>query len=74
MNVSRKYQVCITVTQEIDDILHKVGEGNRSKGVRLLAKRQVLQDSKDPRYEMDEIYADLDKDGNQVLLPAPGPG
>lgn len=56
---NRMYNVNIVINQAIDDVLQNVGEGNRSKGVRLLAK----QYSKDVRNEMD-VHSDI--------LPVPG--
>lgn len=53
----QKYQVCISVTRVTDEVLHKVGEDNRSDGVRLLAEQYAASEAADIRNELDVLYS-----------------
>lgn len=60
----QKYQVCISITRHVDEILSKVGEGVRSNGVRLLTERYAASEAADIRNEMEILP--------QARVPVPG--
>jgi len=61
-NEDRKYAVCITIPLSIDEILIKVGNGNRSEGVRMLA--QQYADSHDLNKPKEEVWQGILPDGH----------
>jgi len=65
--MKRKYQVGITIDDFTDRILKRVGQGNRAKGVRILARRFA---EKNQLIELDSPEALDDSEGE--ILPVPG--
>ena len=68
----RKYMMSMSIDMKTDEVLLKVGEGNRSKGVRLLAQQWAERNTADIRNEMEDVYPGMQEDGSQALLPVPG--